>query len=234
MVAMNQPSPAAPPAAERDTFAVRLSATDRADLLKLGGIRKFARGEHLMHQGEPGDRVLILLRGHAKATIVDDRGHEMILRFVGPGDVLGELSFARAEPRSSNVIAIETAEARALAASEFREYLRRRPTAAFALIDVLSERFRDADRKRVQFGASDTVGRIAARLMELCERYGTRRDDGIRIELPITQSDLGGWTASSRAGVAAAMRTMRELGWIRTERRGITVIDLEALSQRAA
>jgi hypothetical protein len=30
------------------------------------------------------------------------------------------------------------------------------------------------------------------------------------------------------------MRTMRELGWIRTERRGITVIDLEALSQRAA
>ena len=62
----------------------------------------------------------------------------------------------------------------------------------------------------------------------------TRAHDGIRIELPITQGDLGGWAASSRAGVAAAMRTMRELGWIRTERRGITVIDLEALSQRAA
>jgi len=27
---------------------------------------------------------------------------------------------------------------------------------------------------------------------------------------------------------------MRELGWIRPERRGITGIDLEALSQRAA
>ena len=117
MAAMNQPSGAAPPAAERGTFVVRPSETDRADLLKLGGIRKFARGEHLMHQGEPGDRVLILLRGHAKATFVDDQGHQMILRFLGPGDVLGELSFARAEPRSSNVIAIEAAEARALAAS---------------------------------------------------------------------------------------------------------------------
>ena len=84
----------------------------------------------------------------------------MVLSFLGPGDVLGELSFAHASPRSSNVIAIEPAEARALAASEFRGYLRRRPTAALTLLDVLSDRFRDADRKRVQFGASDTIGRV--------------------------------------------------------------------------
>ena len=187
-----------------------------------------------MHQDEPGDRLLILLRGHAKATFVDDQGHEMVLSFLGPGDLLGELSFAHTEPRSSNVIAIDPAEGRALAASEFRDYLRRRPTAALTLIDVLSERFRDADRKRVQFGASDTIGRIAARLIELCERYGAPSEDGIRIELSITHDDLGGWTASSRAGVAAALRTMRELDWIRTERRRITVLDLDALSQRAA
>ena len=233
MTAMSQPSGPAPPT-ETGTFVERLSDSDRADLLKLGGVRRFTRGEHLMHQGEPGDRVLVLLRGHAKATFVDDQGHEMVLRFLGPGDVLGELSFARTEPRSSSVIAIEPAEARALAASEFRGYLRRRPTAAFTLIDVLSERFRDADRKRIQFGASDTIGRVAARLIELCERYGAPSDDGTRIELPITQDDLGGWTASSRAGVAAALRTMRELGWIRTERRRITVTDLDALTRRAA
>ncbi len=219
---------------EQGTFVELLANSDRADLLQLGGVRRFAGGEHLMHQAEPGDRVLILIRGHAKATFVDDQGREMVLSFLGPGDVLGELSFAGSEPRSSNVIAIEPAQARALACSEFRAYLRRRPTAAFTLIDVLSERFRDADRKRIQFGASDTIGRIAARLIELCDRYGARSDEGTRIELPITQDDLGGWTASSRAGVAAALRTMRELGWIRTERRRITVIDLDALAQRAA
>jgi len=231
---MSQPSGPAPRSIERGTFVELLSDSDRADLLQLGGVRRFARGEHLMHQGEPGDRILILRRGHAKATFLDDQGHEMVLSFLGPGDILGELSFAHTEPRSSNVIAIEPAEAQALAASEFRGYLRRRPTAALILIDVLSERFRDADRKRVQFGASDTIGRIAARLIELCERYGAPSDDGTRIEIPVTQDDIGGWTASSRAGVAAALRTMRELGWIRTERRRITVTDLDALSQRAA
>jgi CRP/FNR family transcriptional regulator, cyclic AMP receptor protein len=222
------------PPAEEQTFLALLAAPDRDELLRLGGVRRFTRGEHLMHQDEPGDRVLILLRGHVKATFVDSDGYEMVLSFRGPGDVLGELSFSDCGPRSSNVVAIEAAEARALAASEFRAYLERRPSAALTLIEVLGRRFRDANRKRIQFGSSDTIGRIAARLIELCARYGTPEHDGIRIELPITQDDLGGWTGSSRAGVAAALRTMRELGWIRTERRRITVLDPEELSERAA
>jgi CRP/FNR family cyclic AMP-dependent transcriptional regulator len=220
--------------AEPGTFLALLSDGDRASLLKLGGGRRFARGEHLMHQGEPGDRVLILLEGHVKAGFVDSRGREMVLSFRGPGDVLGELTFSHAEPRSSNVTAIEPVEAQAVAASEFRAYLERTPTAALTLIDVISGRFRDANRARIQFGDLDTVGRVAARLIELCERYGARADSGIQIGLPVTQDDLGSWTASSRAGVAGALRTMRELGWIKTERRQITVVDVDALRQRAA
>jgi CRP/FNR family cyclic AMP-dependent transcriptional regulator len=219
---------------EPGSFVALLSDDDRRALLKLGGRRRFTRGEHLMHQGEPGDRVLILLEGHAKASYVDPRGREMVLSFRGPGDVLGELSFSHAEPRSSNVTAIEPVVAQAVAASEFRRYLEQRSTAALTLIDVISQRFRDANSKRAQFGDLDTVGRIAARLIELCERYGDRTESGIRIRLPITQDDLGSWTASSRAAVAGALRTMRELGWITTERRHITVLDLDSLSQRAA
>ncbi len=219
---------------EPGTFLALLSDDDRGLLLKLGGRRRFARGEHLMHQGEPGDRLLILLEGHVKASFVDPRGRETVLSFRGPGDVLGELTFSHGEPRSSRVTAIETVEAQAVAASDFRVYLEHRPTAALTLIDVISRRFRDANRKRAQFGDLDTVGRIAARLIELCERYGDRSDTGIRIRLPVTQDDLGSWTASSRAGVASGLRTMRELGWIKTERRRITVLDLDALTQRAA
>lgn len=220
--------------AEPGTFLALLSDGDREALLALGGRRRFARGERLMHRGESGDRVLVLLDGHVKASNSDARGREMVLSFRGPGDVLGELTFMHAEPRSSDVTAIEPVEAEALAASEFRAFLERTPSAALTLIDVISRRFRDANRARMQFGDLDTVGRVAARLVELCERYGDRSDAGIEIRLALTQDDLGGWTASSRAGVASALRTLRELGWIATERRRITVLDLGALTRRAA
>src|SRR5262245_21871187 len=111
------------PIPEPNTFLAMLAAGDRDQLLSLGGVRKFSRGEHLMHQGEPGDRVLIVLRGHVKAAFFDGHGRETVLSFRGPGDVLGELSFSHDEPRSSSVIAIEPVEAQALAASQFRAYL---------------------------------------------------------------------------------------------------------------
>jgi CRP/FNR family transcriptional regulator, cyclic AMP receptor protein len=214
---------------EPDTFLALLSDADRAALLGLGGGRSFARGEHLMHQGEPGDGVLLLTEGHAKATFVDSRGQEIVLSFRGPGDVLGELSFMQSAPRSSGVVAIEPVQARALAASAFRAFLLERPSAALTLIDVIGRRFRDANRARISFGESDTVGRVAARLVELCERYGAPAGAGIEIGLPLTQEDLAGWTASSRAGVGEALAMMRGRGWVKTGRRRITVLDPEAL-----
>jgi len=218
---------------ERDTFLALLSDDDCHVLLNRGGPRTFRCNEHLMHQGEPGDRVLILLEGHVKASHIDDRGRETVFSFRGPGDVLGELTFTTAEPRTGNVTAIEPVRAQALTGSEFRAYLEQRPSAALTLIDVISRRFRYANDARVAFVDLDAVGRVAARLVELSERYGDRTDAGIRIRLPVTQEDLGSWTASSRASVAGALRTLRENGCIRTERRQITVLDLQALARRA-
>ena len=60
-----------------------------------------------MHEGEPGDRVMILLEGHVKTSCVTAEGHEMVLSFRGPGDVLGEFSFIDEQARSSSVTAVE-------------------------------------------------------------------------------------------------------------------------------
>ena len=132
------------------------------------------------------------------------------------------------------MIAIEPVEARAIPAADFRDFLARSPRAALALFDEIGRRFRDANQAQVQFAALDTVGRIAARLVELCAYHGHPTAEGIEIRLPVTQQDLGGWISASRAGVDAALKTMRGLGWIRTERKRITVLDLDGLSSRAS
>ena len=219
---------------EAGTFLALLDPDDRDALAALGGVSCFPRLARLMHEGEPGERVMVLLEGHVKASCVTPEGHELVLSFRGPGDVLGELSFLETQQRSSSFTAIEPVEVLIISAARFRAYLEATPAAAIIMIDVISRRFRDANRKRIQFGASDTVGRVAARLVELVERYGKSSDGAIRIDLPITQDELGSWTASSRAGVAKALQTLRELRWIETDRKRITVRDLEALRRRGA
>jgi CRP/FNR family cyclic AMP-dependent transcriptional regulator len=218
--------------AEPNTFLALLGEHEREALLALSGPRRFARGQRLMHQGEPGDQVLLLLAGHAKISSLDARGREIVLSFRGPGDVLGELTFSHSRPRTSHVTAIDPVDARAVTASAFRGYLEHHPAAALTLIDVIGARFSDANQKLLQFARLDAFGRIAARLIELSDRYGDRTDTGIEVALPVTQEDLASWAASSRAGTASALRTMRELGWVKTERRRITVLDAQALARR--
>jgi CRP/FNR family transcriptional regulator, cyclic AMP receptor protein len=192
----------------------------------------YKTGERLLHEGEVGESVALILEGRVKVTHTGPEGHETLLDFRGAGELVGELSALDQGPRSSSVTAIEPVEALLVPAGTFRALLER-PGFAVRVLGMLSGRFRDADRKRIEFGASDSVGRAAARLAELAERYGEPSDDGVVIALPISQEELAGWTAVSRAGMASALRTLRELGWIETERRRITIRDLDALRTRA-
>jgi hypothetical protein len=48
----------------------------------------------------------------------------------------------------------------------------RTPGATVGLLTRLTARLGEADRMRAEFGASDTIGRVAAPLLELAERYG--------------------------------------------------------------
>jgi CRP-like cAMP-binding protein len=193
-----------------------------------------AAGERLLQEGERGDSIALIASGRAKVSCTSADGRETVLDFRGPGELVGELSAIDERPRSSSVTAIEPLEALVVPATDFRALITSRPGAGLALLRLLSRRFRDADRKRIEFGATDTVGRTSARLVELAERYGDPCEEGIAINLPISQEELAGWTGSSRAGTAESLRTLRELGWIETDRRRITVRDVEALRGRSA
>ena len=73
-----------------------------------------------------------------------------------------------------------------------------------------------------------------ARLVELAAEYGRPQPGGgVRIDLPITQEELASWVGSSREGVNKALHTLRGLRWVETERRAITVLDMDALRIRA-
>ena len=196
--------------------------------------RRFRKGQALFHEGGSSDRVIALLEGRAKVSTMTDEGREIVLAFRGPGDLLGELSAIDGQPRSASVEAIEPVEALAIAPADFRSFLTEHPEIGLMLLETLSRRLRDADRKRVEYGAHDTVGRVAARLLELAERYGEPDSRGIRIALPISQEELAGWTGASREAVSKALKTLREAGWVLTERRRITVCDPEALRRRSA
>lgn len=216
------------------SFLSRLADSDRESLLSAGVRRSFAPGSVLMFQDEREDRVILLLEGRVKVMRTDAGRHELLLAIRDPGDLLGELAFIDSAPRVATVAALEPVEALVMAAGELREHLRANPDVAVALLESVTARFREESVERLKFAAADTLGRLTARLLELAERYGEPEGEGIVIEMPITREELATWTGASRAGLAKALQTLRELGWVAGERRRLVLLDVEALRGRAA
>ena len=223
-----------PPKGPRSgTFLALLSEQEREGLYELGVLRSFPRGAVLMFQDEPDERVMMLTSGRVKVGRVDHDGHELMLSIRDAGDVLGELSFIDGRPRIATVTGLEAVEALVMPAHTFRRHLETTPRVAVVLLETVARRFRESTIKRSQFSSSDTLGRLASRIIELAGRYGEPTEEGISVTLPLSQEDLAAWTGASRAGVAHALQTMRELGWVRIERKELTVLDLGALTARA-
>jgi CRP/FNR family transcriptional regulator, cyclic AMP receptor protein len=215
------------------TFLSRLTPDERESVEALGRPTSFPRGSVIMFEGEPEERLVLVLAGRVKVTRNGPDGREVILGIRDPGDLLGELSFIDRQPRSATVVALEPVQALLMPGSSFREHLEKTPRVALVLLEVVAGRFREATRNRLQFAALDTMGRLSARILELAERYGEHVNGSIEVRLPLSQEELASWTGASRTGVAQALQSLRELNWLETQRGRMTVRDPEALRARA-
>jgi len=213
-------------------FLEELTADEAHELRAAGRERAYGANVTLFHEGDDAGPVIVLLRGRVKVAAADS-GREAIIAVREPGDLIGEMSAIDGSPRSATATALEPVEVIVVSREAFVAFLDRTPGVALLLARALARRLRDADRKRIEYLAQDTVGRVCSRLVELADRFGETESDGVHIELAITQEDLAGWTGSSREAVIRALRTLRELGWIETRRRGVTLLEIEQLRQRA-
>jgi CRP/FNR family transcriptional regulator, cyclic AMP receptor protein len=215
-------------------FLDALGSEERAAIRSAGTVRTYPRGTAIFHEQQVPDSVVVLLSGHVKLTRATEAGRDALLAIRGPGDLLGELSAIDGDPRSATAIALEPTEALVVPASSFVGVMERHPSVSLLLVRMLGRRLRDADRKRVEFAAQDSVGRVASRLAELCERFGEPADPGIHIDLPLSQEELAGWAACSREAMSKALGSLRQLGLVETGRRRITVLDVEAVRRRSS
>ena len=215
-----------------DDIALR-DAADVALLREKGRARKFRSGATLFHEGDHSDWIGLVVSGRAKVSCFGADGRERLVAVVGPGEVLGELSAIDGSPRSATAAAIEPLEVAVLTATEFLDLLEQHPRVTVAILRAVIGRLRDSDRRRVELGALDTLGRVGGLLIELAERYGEHVGNEIRIRLPLSQDELAGWAGASREAFVKALRQLRTLGWIETGRRQITILDLPALTRRS-
>jgi CRP/FNR family cyclic AMP-dependent transcriptional regulator len=194
--------------------------------------RAFRAGAVIFNRGDPGQVLYVIRQGKVKIYLTSPDGQELALAVFGPGECFGELALLDGQPRSAAATAIEPVETYAVQRSAFISAVMHHPRIAIQVMNVLSCRLRQTDEMIQDLLFLDVHGRVAKKLLELCETHGVRTPQGIRIELRLTQADLAAMVGASRESVNKAMGYLTAKQYITTDKHRTTVTRLAELRRR--
>lgn len=89
-------------------------------------------GQVLIEQGAPGDSAYLSVSGRLRVYLTGDEGAQRIVRELGRGEVIGEMSLYTGEPRSATVVAVRDSVLARLDKPQFEGLLARNPQASIA------------------------------------------------------------------------------------------------------
>jgi CRP-like cAMP-binding protein len=211
----------------------RLEPQEQEELLTLGARRQFGAGSVLMRQGEHADIVYVLLDGYVKVTAISEEGHLVFLAVRSRGDLVGEIGVLDGNPRTATVTAAGAVLAMGIGAPAFLGFLARHPSAATVVTRSVTEKFRLAIRRRLDYVGS-VQSRLARVLLDLGVRWGVPATQGTEIAVGLNQGELAALVGATERSVNEALADLRSEGTISIGYRRVVIHNWDALRKAAS
>ena len=139
-------------------------------------VRRFKRNEVVFHDGDPGDTLHMVDKGHFAIRITTPMGDQAMVRVFGPADYFGELAMLSAGPRRGSAISLDGGETLSLHREDFERLRATRPRINELLTDALVKEVRRLSAALIEALYVPVERRVWLRLIDLVELYeATRR-----------------------------------------------------------
>ena len=193
---------------------------------------KLNKGQVLFKEGQDGDRLYVVVHGKIKLGTTSADGRENLLSILGPGEMFGELSLFDPEPRTSTATAVTDAKLVSLAHEAVIGLVTTNPQTSLELLRRLAQRLRKSNEILADLVFADVPGRVAKAIMDLGERFGVQKEDGLHVNHDLTQEELAQLVGASRETVNKALADFAARGWVKLEPRAVLVTDVERITKR--
>lgn len=175
----------------------------------------FKKGELLLEEGERTDNLFIIHSGKVKLTKWSLHGKEQILHFLTKGDFFGENNlFHKNAVSNLNAYAIEETKICLLTKADFDSILEENQNISFKLLKTLTQRLSHTEDLAQLLSTKDPEVRIAHMLLEFCEKFGSEKEDGILIQLPLTREEISSYVGLTRETLSRKLSKFVDSGWL--------------------
>jgi CRP-like cAMP-binding protein len=183
---------------------------------------RFRRREVLFREGDPGDSVHFVERGHVAVRGGRPMADGLTLAVLGPGDYFGDVAVLSVEGRrSATVEALDECVTFVLPGDEFLSLRDRHPAVRRVMTESLARMSRRLVDRLLDARHIDARGRLMRQLLRLHELFGDT--------VPFTQEDLANYVGVTRVTVNQILGVLADEGLVALSRGSVHLLDVARL-----
>ena len=107
--------------------------------------------------------------------------------------------------------------------------MRRYPDIAINMLNILLTRIDDVQQRYFEICTEQVAQRIARTLLRLMRTAGSKQQDGISIDIPLSRQSIADYTGTTLYTVSRTLSAWEKSGWIKTGRERIVITEPHAL-----
>lgn len=201
-------------------------ALSKEEMLEIAYItepRTYEKGSMVYMAGDKGGKLYVLHTGRVKVSRLSQSGREQVIRVIGPGEFMGELSLFSPLPLTANAEALETSSMCVIDGAKLRELMAKYTSIAFKVMEELGKRLEKAENLIEAISLNSVEQRLAQALLALS-------DGGNEVVLNMTKGDFASQLGMSQETLSRKLTAFQNEGLIKLKgHRRIVILDKEEL-----
>ena len=158
---------------------------------------RYRARDYVFMEGDRADWLCVVKTGRVKIVKHSRTGKDVVLELLGPGEVFGGVAVIERRPYPAAAQAMEPSVIVKLAADAVVAVSDRHPGVIREMALMIGRRLRDAHDSVRSLSVDPVEARLAAQLLRLAEREGTRGKAGLALPFHLTRQSLADMTGTT-------------------------------------
>lgn len=186
---------------------------------------RYAKNTGIFGQDEEAHSFYLLLHGRVRAYRLTTSGEQVVIRFVGPGELFGIASAIGRSTYPAHANAVVDSVVLVWPTTAWPSLVARYPQLALNTMQALGTRLQESQTRLTEMATQEVERRVAHTLLRLANQSGQQTSDGITIGFPISRQDIAEMTGTTLHTVSRILSAWEDQQIIASGRRKVTIRD---------
>jgi len=180
-----------------------LTDEEMVEVAMISNHRKFKKGDMIYLQGDKSDSLYVVHKGQIKITRLAESGKEQVIRVLGPGEFMGELSLFSGQPMNDYAQSLGETNVCMVDGKALKQLMMKYPSIGFKVMEELSKRLEKVENIVEGINLHSVESRLAKALLELSDEFN-------EITLATTKGDMASQLGISQETLSRKLTMLQD------------------------